>query len=182
MGEDGNGLRSRGSRVRIPAAAPKLRVVEGGGARPAPADPGAHLDRLPAPEEWRPVVGWEGRYEVSDRGRVRVVRLLANGVERRHLLRQAKNHRGYMRVMLYRKGGRKHARVHMLVAAAFIGPAPFAGATVDHQDTNKRNNRADNLEWVTRLENFRRHLRRTREALEDVLDLFAAPVRQAAAR
>jgi hypothetical protein len=86
-----------------------------------------------------------------------------------------------MRVMLVAPDRRKHARVHLLVAAAFIGPPPFAGATVDHGDTNKRNNRPGNLEYVSRLENYRRHLARARRALEDVMDLFAAPVRQAVA-
>lgn len=45
------------------------------------------------------------------------------------------------------------ARVHRIVATAFHGPAPTKEHVVDHIDTNKRNNRPENLRWVTKLEN-----------------------------
>ncbi|MBN9020975.1 MAG: HNH endonuclease [Rhizobiales bacterium] len=44
--------------------------------------------------------------------------------------------------------------VHRIVATAFHGPGPSAEYVVDHIDTNRQNNRADNLRWVTRLENI----------------------------
>ena len=44
-------------------------------------------------------------------------------------------------------------RVHIIVATAFHGPKPTKEYVVDHIDTNRRNNRPDNLRWVTRLEN-----------------------------
>jgi hypothetical protein len=44
--------------------------------------------------------------------------------------------------------------VHRIVATAFHGPGPTPGHVVDHIDTNRLNNRADNLRWVTRLENI----------------------------
>jgi len=44
--------------------------------------------------------------------------------------------------------------VHRIVATAFHGPGPSPGHVVDHIDTNRLNNRADNLRWVTRLENI----------------------------
>ena len=44
-------------------------------------------------------------------------------------------------------------RVHIIVATAFHGPKPTKEHVVDHIDTNRRNNRPDNLQWVTRLEN-----------------------------
>jgi hypothetical protein len=43
--------------------------------------------------------------------------------------------------------------VHRIVATAFHGPCPSTDHVVDHIDTNRRNNRAENLRWVTRLEN-----------------------------
>jgi hypothetical protein len=43
--------------------------------------------------------------------------------------------------------------VHSIVATAFHGVRPTKGHVVDHIDTNKRNNRPENLRWVTRLEN-----------------------------
>lgn len=166
---------STGLRSREPVAA-TLRVVPGGCMRRAAASGPDFIDRLAAMAEgWRPIAGWPG-YEVSDRGRVRTLKRRS----RPKMLRQFRNHRGYMRVMLIEPGRRLHARVHVLVASAFIGPAPGPGYTVDHQDRNKRNNAPGNLEWVTRLENYRRHLQRARQALEDVLDMFAPPVRRAA--
>ena len=55
-------------------------------------------------------------------------------------------HSGYMKVS-------GHA-VHRVVATAFHGPLPTKNHVVDHIDTNRRNNRPDNLRWVTRLENI----------------------------
>lgn len=45
-------------------------------------------------------------------------------------------------------------RVHRIVATAFHGPAPSAQYVVDHIDTNRQNNRPENLHWVTKLENI----------------------------
>jgi hypothetical protein len=44
--------------------------------------------------------------------------------------------------------------VHQIVASAFHGPRPSKDHVVDHIDTNRQNNRPDNLRWVTRLENI----------------------------
>ena len=43
-------------------------------------------------------------------------------------------------------------QVHRIVATAFLGPEPSKTHEVDHKDTNRRNNRPENLRWVTRLE------------------------------
>ena len=45
-------------------------------------------------------------------------------------------------------------RVHHIVATAFHGPQPSNEHVVDHIDTNRRNNRPENLRWVTRTENI----------------------------
>ncbi len=45
-------------------------------------------------------------------------------------------------------------RIHIIVATAFLGPKPTKEHVVDHIDTNRRNNRVENLRWVTRLENI----------------------------
>ncbi len=55
-------------------------------------------------------------------------------------------HSGYMVVS-------EHV-VHRIVATAFHGPQPTKDHVVDHIDTNRRNNRPENLRWVTRLENI----------------------------
>lgn len=44
--------------------------------------------------------------------------------------------------------------VHRIVATAFHGPAPSEQHIVDHQDTNRQNNRPENLRWVTKIENI----------------------------
>lgn len=46
-----------------------------------------------------------------------------------------------------------NVRVHQVVCTAFHGPAPEDNMVVDHKDTNRCNNRPENLQWVTRLEN-----------------------------
>lgn len=95
-------------------------------------------------ERWRPVVGFEGRYDVSNRGRVYswvTERVLRPGI--------ASN--GYPTVAL---GRGKTKTVHSLVAAAFIGPCP-PGMEVRHRDGNRRNPRATNLEYGTRADNIR---------------------------
>lgn len=44
-------------------------------------------------------------------------------------------------------------RVHRIVAMAFLGEPPTKEHVVDHIDTNRKNNRPENLRWLTRLEN-----------------------------
>ncbi len=55
------------------------------------------------------------------------------------------NDKGYMEIA--------SVRVHRIVATAFHGNPPTPEHVVDHIDTNRRNNRPDNLRWLTRLEN-----------------------------
>ena len=56
------------------------------------------------------------------------------------------NQKGYTRI--------RSEAVHRIVATAFLGPAPTPFHVVDHIDTNRQNNRPENLRWVTRLENI----------------------------
>jgi hypothetical protein len=102
-------------------------------------------------EQWKPVVGFENRYEVSSQGRVR------NAVRGR-VLKPAPTSRGYLTVQLYDGSRPKKPRsycVHDLVMAAFVGPKP-QGYQVDHGDKGKQCNALDNLEYVTPAENIRR--------------------------
>jgi hypothetical protein len=132
-------------------------------------------------EIWIPVKGYEGLYEVSDLGRVRsfdkYVLCTSNGVEmnilhRGKILKPAKRRHGYLAVMLYGRGGHKTRNckqfsVHRLVAEAFI---PNSGnlPEVNHKDECKTNNCAENLEWVTRLENVNYGTAKTRRAKKAV--------------
>lgn len=90
-------------------------------------------------EQWKDIPGYVGRYQVSDQGRVRGARgVLKPGACR-----------GYLIVHLWPKGT---VAVHRLVASAFVdGHSP--GLEVNHKDGDKHNNRAANLEWVTKAQN-----------------------------
>lgn len=98
-------------------------------------------------ESWRPVLGFEGAYEVSDAGYVR-------SIKREPIILAPRYDRvGYIKAALF-KGGKYYPRlVHRLVAEAFLGPAPSERHEINHIDGDKTNNRVGNLEWVTRSEN-----------------------------
>jgi NUMOD4 motif/HNH endonuclease len=106
-------------------------------------------------EQWRPVVGYEGLYEVSDRGRVRSLDTV-DSLGRKHAgqirkLTIATN--GYMQLALNRDGHKRIHRVHRLVLEAFVGPAP-EGADGCHADGSRDNNHVSNLRWDTRSANL----------------------------
>src|SRR4051794_5295369 len=100
-------------------------------------------------ETWLPIPGHEGRYDVSDQGRVRS-RLRGGGLPVPRLLRVTVNASGYPQVSLFPDPS---SRVHQHVAAAFLGPRP-AGLDVRHLDGNKTNNAVSNLAYGTRSENI----------------------------
>lgn len=62
--------------------------------------------------------------------------------------------KGYHRLQLASGEGTKNKLVHVLVAEAFIGPAPADDHQINHKDGDKQNNRDSNLEWVTQSENM----------------------------
>jgi len=109
-------------------------------------------------EEWRPVVGWEGFYEVSSQGGVKSLdRFVPNrpGVtmhRRAHVLVLAQSKDGYLHVWLCRENIRYQYRVSRLVALTFHGPCP-EGMECRHLDGDKLNNKPSNLAWGTRSEN-----------------------------
>lgn len=105
-------------------------------------------------EAWLPVVGWEGLYSVSDLGRVRRDAPSASRFPP-GLLRPGRTRFGYLHVQLCDRGRTATAKVHRLVALAFIGPAPSESHEVNHRDGVKANNALSNLEWCTRAENVR---------------------------
>lgn len=112
----------------------------------------AATQAAPISEEWRPVVGFDGRYEVSSLGRVRSFWKRSPRI----LTPVVINH-GYLRVSLSAQGDgpKKLLRlIHVIVMEAFVGPRPF-GNQVNHLDGNKTNNAVSNLEYVTPQENMR---------------------------
>lgn len=95
--------------------------------------------------EWRAVPGWEGKYEVSDMGQVRSIK---GGRRLGKILTQHLTHDGYPRLRLVSAERGQMYTVHILVAAAFLGPRPD-GYTVNHKDGVKVNSRLSNLEYIS---------------------------------
>ena len=98
-------------------------------------------------EEWRQITGYEGRYDVSNLGRIKRI-IGGQGTYANRVLKQSKNGVGYLQLKLSKENTNKHYYVHRLVATAFIGPCP-EGKQVNHKDGDKTNNRPENLEYVT---------------------------------
>lgn len=109
-------------------------------------------------EEWRPVIDYEGYYEVSNLGRVRSInRIRKSGAMKEGVvLKQCLNNRYYI-VNLVKEGISHVFRVHRLVAQVFV-PNPENKPNVDHINTDTKDNRACNLRWVTQKENFSNEL------------------------
>lgn len=107
-------------------------------------------------EQWKPVVGYEGLYEVSDLGRIKSVAREAinnRGYERgrpipERILRQSTANNGYKLVRLYRDGKGSTLTVHSLVLKAHVGPRP-EGHQGCHSPNGKEDNRLCNLRWDT---------------------------------
>lgn len=117
-------------------------------------------------EEWRPVVGWEGFYEVSSLGNVNTVaRRCASrggvGTKAVHAMRRKPqlNQHGY-HVLCLRDGYRRkiYKAIHRMVAEAFIENKNGL-SEVNHRDGLRTNNRLSNLEWCSSSQN---HLHRCR--------------------
>ena len=110
-------------------------------------------------EEWRPIHGFLGYYEVSNLGRVKSVDRYVPNPKGGKALRKGKilegtiDNYGYRRYTL-RKGIEKktHKRGHKLVADAFI-PNPKDLTIINHLDGDKQNNHISNLEWCTHRQN-----------------------------
>lgn len=100
-----------------------------------------------ATENWKDVPGFEGRYRVSDLGRVyslvsgRTLKPYPNAVG------------GYLMVSLYSNKKRHPRTVHSLVLETFVGPRPEKAECL-HGVTGNQDNRLSNLRWGTRSENI----------------------------
>lgn len=113
-------------------------------------------------EIWKPVVGFEGFYEISKNGLIRTVERIAIFGNRQRIVRsrirkQSINHKGYLYVRLYNGIKRKNVLVHRALMEAFV-PNPENKPFIDHINTIKTDNRLENLRWVTSSENTRNPL------------------------
>lgn len=126
-------------------------------------------------ERWRPVVGFEGSYEVSDHGNVRSVtrRILVRGrpgVPDYHRLQSGKvlkpllTNGTHLHVHLGtgRRGQQRIRPVAVLVLEAFVGPRPHPDWHGCHNDGDPYNNRLSNLRWDTAAANAQDKIRHGR--------------------
>lgn len=103
--------------------------------------------------EWRDIPGYEGIYQASSAGDIRVIRRHPKGnTEAGHVLSPQMHRNGYMNVGLWRAGKRSVVGVHRLVATAFYGLPPER-MDASHRDGDRSNNAAINLRWATHEEN-----------------------------
>lgn len=105
-------------------------------------------------EVWKDVTDYDGLYKVSNLGRVKTADHI-NFVGKHYkekVLRVSPNKKGYLVVRLYNKGACLHHAVARLVAKAFVDN-PENKPTVDHINTDVKDNRAVNLQWATHHEN-----------------------------
>lgn len=100
-------------------------------------------------EEWRPIKGYEGLYQISTHGRIKS---FTRGKE--IVMKPSTHYKGHLFIYFYKDRSRTKFFVHRLVALAFI-PNPQMKLLVNHIDENKQNNMRENLEWMTEGENTR---------------------------
>lgn len=97
-------------------------------------------------EEWKPIVCYEEKYQISNYGQVKSLNYRGSGKDK--ILKLQKDTYGYNKVILYKNGKAKTRTVHRLVAEAFI-PNPNNLPQINHKDEDKSNNCVDNLEWCS---------------------------------
>lgn len=116
-------------------------------------------------EEWRDVVGYEGRYQVSSMGRVKSLERkdCLGRIQKERILKPGVNCGGYLKVGLRAGGKTRMFLVHRLVCQAFH-ENPDNKPQVNHLNEDKTDNRACNLEWCTRRENMNHGTRNERSA------------------
>ena len=96
---------------------------------------------------WRDIIGYEGIYQVSNKGNVFSIERMVQGRECGGITLKPKHRRdGYLHVGLYRNGKMKNKLIHRLVLEAFV-ENPNNLPEVNHKDENPSNNELSNLEW-----------------------------------
>lgn len=117
-------------------------------------------------EVWKDIIGFEGRYRVSNYGNV-------YSIKRNILMKFHKDKDGYPRLTLTDNIKDKYTSPYRLVAEAFI-PNPENKPQVNHIDFDIYNNRVENLEWCTAKENVNHSIHRNvdscKRRLKEILE------------
>lgn len=106
-------------------------------------------------EDWKDVTGWAGKYQISNRGRLKSIGgKFSKSHPDGYITNGSIDVLGYRCITMRKPGTRFQCRVHTLVASLFLRK-PRNGKTywVNHKDGNKLNNDVGNLEWVLPKEN-----------------------------
>lgn len=131
-------------------------------------------------EIWKDIEGYEGKYQVSNLGRLRSVDHYEQGsgwYSGKKLIRgKILKPQSAGRYLVIRQHHRPNITVHRAVAKAFV-PGYFEGAEVNHKDENRMNNRWDNLEWVSHKDNMN-YGTRTARVQEKMIEQRGVLVRQ----
>ena len=100
---------------------------------------------------WKEVPLFNGRYEASDFGQIRI--------KETGQLKSLRPRCGYLSITAYSRGVEKNLYVHRMVALAFL---PQTASEVNHKNGDKKDNRVENLEWISTSDNLR-HAKRVLE-------------------
>ena len=111
-------------------------------------------------EIYKDIKGYEDRYQISNLGNVKSKEIILyyNGIDNPQLfperiLKPERTFKGYFRVQLAKNGIKKKVYIHRIVASHFIDNL-LNKAQVNHKNGIKNDNRVENLEWVSMLENI----------------------------
>lgn len=106
-------------------------------------------------EVWKPIAQFNGRYDVSNKGRIRSwINMGRRKLKTPEIRKTGYNNCGYEYIVISYKSKQYTESIHRLVAITFI-PNPENKPCVNHIDGDKTNNHASNLEWMTHKENTR---------------------------
>lgn len=116
-------------------------------------------------EMWKPIIDFEGQYEVSDMGRIKyvpktIMRFRKDTLKSHSTSLKGKttngylNRKGYLVTKLWKDGNKKCVIMHRVVAINFI-PNPYNLPQVNHIDGVKTNNKVQNLEWCNNSHNIK---------------------------
>lgn len=118
-------------------------------------------------EEWKDIPNYKGLYQASNFGRIKRIKSIVKSSNRNdgsrttpeRLLKQNLKRNGYLTVDLSKDGIVKTISVHRIIAKTFIPNEDITKSEIDHINCNKKDNRVENLEWVSPRENKDRALK-----------------------